>query len=296
MLRRGDISRGIAVVTFDAWEEANRFRDQRNGSMWDGKRIVVKWEREAMGGLKAGVREGGVALNLNSDERNTIMIAGLVEGGSKSYEEELAMQEEVIRRSMDRKNLRTWGLVKWDIKWMKRVGRINKNTNRLLRVCVNSREGADYIYHRRNKGRGERVRIMRYKTREIIEREKWLKNMRQKRARFSLQMRQRMGGAAEMTVAKKAPEMTIAEKTPSYIPNRYNFIATPTHTMKPIETKHVSRETQIFTFPRTETKETGKNRPIFKFPISKKAKIGNDGPIFTFPIIETATKKDTKEP
>ena len=111
-------------------------------------------------------------MDLAEDERNTIVIRGIEEGGDGNKEEEWFLQEEIIRRTMEAKDLRTKGMTKWKIKKFQRMGGKKEEICRPILVCLESRAGADYVYHRRKIGDKGKVNVRRYRSEQMIAREK----------------------------------------------------------------------------------------------------------------------------
>ena len=174
-------SRGTATIIFDKWIEAERFRKEQNGTIAYGKILTVRWDRELTGIQGENGKPGEYPMDMTEKERRTIVIGGIEEGGENEEERRLVIQNEVVRRAMDSKNLRTWQQVRWKVESTRRIGRQIDGRPRLLSVCFASMEGADKVYHSRRTGWKEKVWVRRYTARKMKEMDDMLKRIRKKR-------------------------------------------------------------------------------------------------------------------
>ena len=199
VLRNEGNSRGIATIIFDDWTKAESFKRDFDRTKWGNQVIKVKWDRDWTEIQEKGGLPGEYPINLNDRERKTVVIGGIAEGAENGDEEELAFQEEIVRRGMDSKNLRSWRAIKWIIKSWRRMGRKEDGKTRLLAVTFDSKMGADKVYHSRITGKKSKVWIRRYRTRKMQSQDRLVKILGVRRWKLKMQNR-RQNDSKELTL------------------------------------------------------------------------------------------------
>ena len=172
-------SRGIAVVTFEKWRDADEFKRKNQGIPWLGRRMRIEWDRDLTEAQGSKAMPGEYPIEMNESERRSLLIGGIVEGGRR--EEDLALQETMIIEGMEMKKLRTWKMVEWKVESSRRVGRKEGGKPRLMVVTFGKKLQADFVYHRRKVGSRQKIWISRYRPRRMREKEKMLQGIRKRR-------------------------------------------------------------------------------------------------------------------
>ena len=179
--RKDGKTRGTASIIFDIWAEANNFRKEWDGRMMYGRRWTVRWDREVTGMQGESGKQGEYPMEMTKGERRTIVVGGVEEGGVEEEENEIFVQDILMREAMESKNLRSWNQVRWKVESIRRLGRKTDERPRLLSVRFLTLEGADKVYHSRKTEREKKVWVRRYVGRKMKEMEDMLKNIRRKR-------------------------------------------------------------------------------------------------------------------
>ena len=181
VLRNEGRSRGIATIIFDDWKDAKSFKDKYDGGKWGEKIVKIKWDRDWTEIRVKGGLPGEYPMDLSDIERNTVVVGRLVEGAEKETEDEFAFQEEIVRRCMDSKRLRSWGAVPWKVKNWRRLGRKEDGKTRLIAITFENKSGVDKVYHSRTTGGKRNFWIRRYRTRKVQDQDKLVKILGVKR-------------------------------------------------------------------------------------------------------------------
>ena len=140
----------------------------------------IEWDRDLTEAQGPKTLPGTYIIEMNDEEKRSLLIGGIVEGGD-DMEADLAMQEALITKGMEMKNLKTWRLVRWEVESSRRVGRKEMGKPRLMIVRFQDRRQADYVYHRRKVGARQEIWISRFRPRQMRETEKMLQGMRRRR-------------------------------------------------------------------------------------------------------------------
>ena len=98
VLRREGRSRGLTVVTFDNWYDANRCRVETNQKEICERTVRIEWERNWTRINGRGERDGEYPIDMSEKERKSLIVNGIVEAGKEIEELEFVIQEEVISR------------------------------------------------------------------------------------------------------------------------------------------------------------------------------------------------------
>ena len=114
-------------------------------------------------------------MDISESQRRTVVIGGIAEGAEEGEEEELAFQDEKIRRGMESKRLRSWGMIRWTVKSWRRMGKREDGKTRLLSVTLDNKIGADKVYHSRKIGKNCHVWIRRFRTRKMQDHDRLVK-------------------------------------------------------------------------------------------------------------------------
>ena len=102
-------------------------------------------------------------------------------------EEELMIQETLVRNSMDMKDLRSKNQTEWKVKEIRRLRRKESGTERPLRGCFETKEGVDYVYHRRKISRGDKISARWFENRRLKDVIRLVRGTRRRKWKMSRQ-------------------------------------------------------------------------------------------------------------